>query len=166
MTSIYLSIGSNIEREKNIQSGLRILTEKFGALQRSSLYETAAVGFDGPPFFNLVVRFETDLSVHKVFDVLRAVEVQHGRTRSAQKFSGRCLDLDILLYGDLVMHAEKINIPRDDIMEYAFVLEPLAEIAADRSHPVSGETFGMLWKRFDKSRLEQKIITPRWFERS
>ncbi|MGR9105364.1 MAG: 2-amino-4-hydroxy-6-hydroxymethyldihydropteridine diphosphokinase [Gammaproteobacteria bacterium] len=162
MPEVYLSIGSNIEREKNIGSALKELRELFGDLRLSSVYETDAVGFEGPPFYNLTLLFHSEEPVREIAKVLREIEIRHGRTRKPAKFSGRTLDLDILLYGDLVLHDERLQIPRDDIMRYAFVLEPLAEIAPDQCHPVTHERYCDLWDRFDKKGIEQKKIEAPW----
>ena len=159
MPKVYMSIGSNIDRNKNIPSSLRALSERFGHLVLSSIYETAAVGFDGPPFFNIVVLFESELELRRVAEIAREIEIAHGRTQKSSKFSARSLDLDILLYGDVVMKDDKIQIPRDDILRYAFVLEPLAEIAPNEIHPVTKMKFSELWNAYDKNGLDQKIIS-------
>jgi 2-amino-4-hydroxy-6-hydroxymethyldihydropteridine diphosphokinase len=162
MPEVYLSIGSNINRERNIASALQELRNLFGKLRLSSVYETEAVGFDGPPFYNLTILFHSDEPVHQIAKILREIEIRHGRTHKCAKFSGRTLDLDILLYGDLVLKEGKLQIPRDDIIRYAFVLEPLAEIAPDQRHPVTHEKFSVLWSKFDKKGLDQKIVTVPW----
>ena len=158
MPSVYLSIGSNIEREENVRSSLKALQSRFGKLALSSVYETEAVGFNGPPFFNLTVRFESDKPVRDIARSLRQIEISHGRTRRTEKFTGRTLDLDILLYGDLILNQGKFQIPRKDIMLYAFVLEPLAEIAPDGIYPITGERFAMMWQNFDKEGINQQIV--------
>lgn len=160
MPEVFVSIGSNIDREKHIPSCLAALERHFGSLRVSSLYETAAVGFDGPPFHNLVAGFSTELPVRRVAEILTAIEEQHGRTRSCKKFSSRTLDADLLLYGDAILHEGKLKLPRDEITRYAFVLEPLAEIAPEDRHPVTGERYADLWERFDKTGLSQQRLGP------
>lgn len=162
MPNVYLSIGSNIDREKNISSALRELHERFGELKLSSVYETEAVGFEGPPFYNMTIQFDSDEPVREIANTLREIEIRHGRTRKCVKFSGRTLDLDILLYGDLIIRDSKLQIPRDDIIRYAFVLEPLAEIAPEQRHPVTHESFSELWDKFDKKGFRQKVVKPHW----
>ncbi|MGJ0484228.1 MAG: 2-amino-4-hydroxy-6-hydroxymethyldihydropteridine diphosphokinase [Methylomicrobium sp.] len=162
MTRGYISIGSNIEKEKNIQSALRSLALFFGGLVASSTYETEAVGFTGDTFYNLIVGFDSDQDVKSIAKQLRQIELDHGRTRECQKFSSRTLDLDLILYGDLVISDGRLQIPRDEIEKYAFVLEPLAEIAGDQKHPVTGISYRELWERFDKDGLNQKRIKPGW----
>lgn len=162
MTRGYISIGSNIEKEKNILSALRALAMYFGGLVVSSTYETEAVGFTGDTFHNLIVGFDSDLDVKTIAEQLRQIELDHGRTRECKKFSSRTLDLDLILYGDLVITEGRLQIPRDEIERYAFVLEPLAEIAGDLRHPVSKTSYRELWERFDKSGITQKRIKPGW----
>jgi 2-amino-4-hydroxy-6-hydroxymethyldihydropteridine diphosphokinase len=160
MPTGYISIGSNIEREKNVRSSLITLEKQFGKLVVSSIYESEAVGFDGNVFYNLIVGFESNLDVKTVAEQLRNIELAHGRTRNSQKFSARTLDLDLILYGDLIIHDGRLQIPRDEIERYAFVLEPLAEIAANLQHPISKKTYADLWMKFDKNNLKQHIINP------
>jgi 2-amino-4-hydroxy-6-hydroxymethyldihydropteridine diphosphokinase len=162
VTRGYISIGSNIEKEKNILSALRALAMYFGGLVVSSTYETEAVGFTGDTFHNLIVGFDSDLDIKTIAEQLRQIELDHGRTRECKKFSSRTLDLDLILYGDLVITEGRLQIPRDEIERYAFVLEPLAEIAGDLRHPVSKISYRELWERFDKSGITQKRIKPGW----
>jgi 2-amino-4-hydroxy-6-hydroxymethyldihydropteridine diphosphokinase len=141
MTACYVSVGSNIDKAKNIQAGLTSLRETFGELTISPIYETVAVGFEGDDFFNLVVSFETHLSAHDVFEVLRQLEFKQGRLPNSQKFTPRKLDLDLLLFGDMIIHDDVLKIPRDDIEKYRFVLQPLADIAPDLIHPILHKSY-------------------------
>ncbi len=158
----YISIGSNIDRDKNILASLHALEHHFGKLTVSSIYESEPVGFSGDPFYNLVVAFDSELDVKEVAKKLRQIELDNGRTRDCQKFSARTLDLDLILYGDLIVNEGRLRIPRDEIERYAFVLEPLAEIAPTLQHPVNYLSYAELWERFDKTDLKQKRITPDW----
>ena len=154
----YISIGSNIDKELHITASLRALEQQFGALIVSSVYESEAVGFSGDAFHNLIVGFDSDLEVKAVAKQLRQIELDNGRTRDSQKFSARTLDLDLILYGDLIISDGRLQIPRDEIEKYAFVLEPLAEIAPTGIHPVSGVSYADLWENFDKTNLKQHRI--------
>ena len=150
MSRVYVSVGSNIDREHNIRSCIRQLDEVFGHLVVSTIYETTAVGFKGENFFNLVVGFDTDKSLEVLVSDLRNIETAHGRRRlDAPKFSARTLDLDLLLYGDQVGTASGVSVPSEDILRYGFVLGPLAEVAGARFHPVLKRTFTELWDAFD-----------------
>lgn len=156
MPKVFLGIGSNIEPDKNLGSALDSLEKRFGALIRSSIYESAAVGFEGDLFFNMVVAFDSELPVQEIVKALREIEIKHGRSKTCEKFSARTLDLDLILYGAQVLENGKIKLPRDDILRYAFVLEPLAEIAPDLKHPVQNKTYAELWHDFDKIGVKQK----------
>lgn len=150
MAQVFISIGSNIDREASIRGGVAALQQRFGALQLSSVYESEAVGFDGDHFLNLVAGFETGEPVTDVAAALRAIEDQFGRDRSGPKFSSRTLDLDMLVYDELVL--DEPQIPRDEIVKNAFVLQPLAEIAPDSLHPQLQLSYAELWQQFDKSK--------------
>ena len=162
MPKSYISIGSNIDRDKNILASLHALEHHFGKLTISSIYESEPVGFTGDTFYNLVVGFNSDLGVKEVAKLLRQIELDNGRTRDSQKFSARTLDLDLILYDDLILNEGRLQIPRDEIERYAFVLEPLAEIAPSLKHPISHLSYAELWEKFDKTNLKQKRITPDW----
>ena len=151
MAEVYVSVGSNIDRDRNVASALAALAGEYGELRQSRIFETEAVGFSGDLFYNLVVAFETDQSPQQVAAVLNRIEDRQGRDRGADKFSNRSLDLDLLLYDDLVMDQPGLTLPRPEILEYAFVLRPLAEIAGDRKHPVTGASFAAMWDRFDST---------------
>lgn len=150
MARVYVSVGSNIDRERNIALALSLLEASFGELQRSSVYESEAVGFDSDPFYNLVVGFDTQDSPREIQDGLHCIEEASGRIRT-KGLSARTLDLDMLLYDDLVIDADGLVMPRTDITRYAFVLGPLAEIAGEQRHPVSGERYADIWAAFDEA---------------
>jgi 2-amino-4-hydroxy-6-hydroxymethyldihydropteridine diphosphokinase len=149
MARAYVSVGSNIDRERNVASALAALGREYGGLEQSSIYESQAVGFSGDLFYNLVAAFTTDQSPQQVAAVLNRIEEAQGRDRRGGKFSNRSLDLDLLLYDDLIVDQPGLILPRPEILEYAFVLRPLADIAGDRQHPVTGESFAAMWERFD-----------------
>ncbi len=162
MTRGYISIGSNIDKDKHIPASLHALELAFGKLTVSAIYESEPVGFTGDIFYNLVVGFDSDLEVRAVTKQLRQIELDNGRTRDSRKFAARTLDLDLLLYGDLIVNDGRLQIPRDEIERYAFVLEPLADCAPDLKHPVSHKSYAELWAQFDKTELNQKRVTPSW----
>jgi len=159
MARVYLSLGSNIDREQHIGSALELLTEAFGPLEQSSVYESEAVGFDSTAFYNLVVGFDTDEEPRAVQRVLRRIEAQNARVRT-KRLSARTLDLDLLLYDDLIVDEEGLRLPRNDITRYAFVLGPLAEIAGEERHPVTGERYASMWSAFDDN--DQNLTRIDW----
>lgn len=162
MAEVFVSVGSNIDPAENIRSAVRMLRRHYPALVISSVYESEAVGFAGDNFYNLVVAFETDQDVHAVARLLRDIEERHARDRRAPKFSARTIDLDLLLYDDLVMHQDGIQIPRDEITRNAFVLWPLAEVAGERIHPLTRHSYAQLWADYDKERQSLWPIDFDW----
>ncbi len=149
MPRVYVSVGSNIGREVHIRAAVSALAQRYGELVLSSVYETRPVGFDGPDFYNMVVGFETEEHPLAIVGALKAVEVEHARDRAAPRFADRTLDLDLLLYGDRVVQEPRLSLPRSEIVEHAFVLAPLAELAGDEVHPVVHKTYRELWQSFD-----------------
>jgi 2-amino-4-hydroxy-6-hydroxymethyldihydropteridine diphosphokinase len=146
-TQVYLGIGSNIDRETNIRACLDELKSRYGELRVSPVYESKAFGFEGDDFYNLVVGFNTELGIDDLETQLREIEYQFGRKQNETHYSSRTLDIDLLLYGDLV--CDKHELPRVDITKYAFVLKPLCDLDPDLIHPVVGETISSLWKNFN-----------------
>ena len=157
---VYVSAGSNIDPERHLRAACLRLDEKFGPLSLSSVYRTKAVGFDGDDFLNLVVAFSTDLDVHAVKSYLDDTETLAGRARSAGSFSPRTLDLDLLLYGAEIIDEPAVRVPRADILKYAFVLAPIAELAPDLRHPVDGRTMRELWSAFDNDEGIRRLAEP------
>ena len=151
MVSVFLSIGSNIDKERNILAGIDAIKGHFGKVTCSTIYESEAIGFNGENFYNLVAHIETDKCIESVVRILKQIEDEHGRTRSGPRFSSRTLDIDILLYDDLIRDDDIVSVPRDEILKNAFVLRPLAELAGENRHPQTGESYRELWVRFDQS---------------
>lgn len=149
MTLAYLGLGSNIDRERNLRGGVARLRESFPGLRLSTVYESEAVGFNGAPFLNLVAEIETELSVGELAALLRTIEKEHGRERGEKKFSSRTLDIDILTYGAETGEIEGVSLPRDEILRYAFVLAPLAELAPETLHPTVGRSYRSLLEEAD-----------------
>lgn len=138
MATVYVSIGSNIDRERNILEANTRLVGDFGEVVFSPVYETEAVGFVGDAFLNLVARFETDLMPDEVNARLHDLEQEMGRDPDGPSFAPRGIDLDLLLYDDLILTGNGFSLPRADIEKYAFVLRPLVDIAPQLEHPVRG----------------------------
>lgn len=149
MAKVYLSIGSNLARERNIALAIERLKERYGELELSSVYESDPVGFDGDTFYNLAVGFESEESPAKMVQFFRAIERESGRDRKSVKYGPRTLDIDLLLYDEQVRAENGIELPRGELTRYAFVLRPLAEIAGEVRHPTAGKTIGELWSAFN-----------------
>jgi 2-amino-4-hydroxy-6-hydroxymethyldihydropteridine diphosphokinase len=145
MTRCWVSIGSNQDRKRSVRGAVSALRERFGDLILSVVFETEAVGFEGRPFFNLVAGFDTDETVGALTATFREIEDAFGRVRGIEKFSPRTLDIDLLTFGDLAGTVDGCELPRDEILRYAFVLCPLAEVAGDEIHPVVRRTYRELW---------------------
>lgn len=154
MTRVYIGIGSNIERETHIRAALDRLSEIFGTLTISPVYESEAIGFDGDAFFNLVVGVDTESALDELLDLLRAIEVEHGNIGNLPKFSARSLDLDLLTYGDSSGVFAGAALPRADIVDYAYTLWPLTDIAGDELHPALKLSYRSLREQFG---LAQKL---------
>ncbi|MGO4891807.1 2-amino-4-hydroxy-6-hydroxymethyldihydropteridine diphosphokinase [Flavobacterium sp. W21_SRS_FM6] len=159
--TIYISIGSNIEREKYTKAGLQGLYENFGELLLSRVYESESVGFQGSHFYNLVAKAQTNMSIEAVCQVLKLIEEQNKRERSTEKFSPRTLDLDLLLF-DKVISNDSVELPRPEILYNAFVLQPLAEIAPHDIHPIAKKTYAVLWQEYDKTQQHLWPIEFNW----
>ena len=153
---IYIGIGSNIDRHKNIQSCISKLALKYKNLTLSPTYETESMGFEGPNFYNLVCCFETQHDVFQLQEEIKKIEKDHGRNFHETKFSSRTLDIDILYFNDSIIIDEKIKIPRKEILEYDFVLKPLIDIAPEFVHPELNITNLQIFKEYTIKKL---IIT-------
>lgn len=146
MTTVLLSLGSNLQPQQHLHAAVAALRGHFGAIRVSPAYRTAAVGFDGPAFLNNAVALDTDMPLEALDAWLHALEDAHGRDRSGPRFSDRTLDIDVVFYGDLIVQGPgHLRIPRPEL-KHAFVLKPLADIAPDFIDPVSGLDLATLWR--------------------
>jgi 2-amino-4-hydroxy-6-hydroxymethyldihydropteridine diphosphokinase len=152
----YLGLGSNRDAETHIAAGIAALRATFRGVSLSPVYRSPAVGFEGSDFLNCAARVETEMDLAELKQWLVELEDRHGRDRSQPKFSDRTLDIDILLYGNQVGDFDGLTLPRDEILKYAHVLKPLADLAPRLEHPVTGVTFAEHWKRFEGSRTLQR----------
>ena len=159
MTQVFIGIGSSINREENILQGIRLLKEYFGEITLSSVFESEAVGFQGGNFYNLVAELYSELVIEELIYILKKIEVQLGRPEKAIKYAPRTLDLDLLLYDQKIDTTR--DIPRAEILENAFVLQPLAELAPNLLHPIIALSYHELWTQYpsDKQKL-WKIALP------
>ena len=151
---IVVSLGSNLSRTKNIQSALDSLKNLFHAVSVSTIYETKSVGFDGKDFYNLVASFKSEFSPEQINYQLKQIEKAHGRnhkktSKPGEKFSDRTLDIDLLIYDDQVLYDQGLDVPRNEILSYAFVLKPLADLMPDALHPLLKKSYADLWQAFE-----------------
>ncbi len=153
-----LSLGSNIDRDKNIRFALEKIAERFGETELSPVYAAMPVGFDGPSFFNLVLGLYASESLPHIRECLRGIEALAGRIRGSQPFTDRVLDIDVVLYGRHNLRPDGFNIPRDEIEKYAYVLKPLSELYPKLTHPISGLTFEKMWQDFDQSGQQLEVV--------
>jgi 2-amino-4-hydroxy-6-hydroxymethyldihydropteridine diphosphokinase len=151
----YLSLGSNIEPEKNLQAAVQRLARTGGTIRAaSSVWETAPVGYiEQPNYLNAALILETDFSAEGLRgDVIEAIEQSLHRTRTENPNAPRTIDIDIILFNDEVFTFGKRQVPHPDILTRAFVAVPLAEIAPDYIHPLTGQTIGDIANQFDLDR--------------
>ena len=152
MPLLTLSIGSNVDPQDNIQAAVRLLRQQFPDLNCSTVYESEAVGFDGDNFLNLVASCRTEKPLQDISTLLKEIEQRLGRDRSQPKFSARPMDIDILTLDDIVGEQNGVSLPRDEILQYAFVLKPLAELFPTQIHPTAKKPYAELWDQFDSDK--------------
>jgi len=158
MSNVYLGLGSNIRPEENLSLGVRELRRHYGDMDVSSVYRGAAIGFEGDDFLNLVVRISSEETPVEICHEIERLHDLSGRDRGKDKWSSRPLDVDLLLYDDQVIDERPVRVPRSDILEYSFVLRPLAELAPDLVHPVTGKTMLTHWQEFDAKSQPLELV--------
>ncbi|WP_075988943.1 2-amino-4-hydroxy-6-hydroxymethyldihydropteridine diphosphokinase [Vibrio fluvialis] len=146
MITTYVGIGSNLQRHKHIEAAIDELSRLGCDLRLSTIYECESVGFDSRAFYNLVVEMKTELSLADFALTLREIELRWGRDSQAQKFQDRTLDLDIILFGDTVSTAVPV-LPRPDIYQYPFVIQPLHELCPMLTVPGTQDTIEHVWQQ-------------------
>jgi len=150
MTAVYVAAGSNVAPLVNLRHALAEVGRHY-RLQISPAYRNKAVGFEGEDFINLVVGFETDDSIEQVIAHLHEAEAACGRPRNAPKWAPRTMDLDLLLFGDAVIDAPNLKLPRPDLLKRPYMLKPLADLAPALLHPVQRKSIAELWSQFDSN---------------
>ncbi len=160
MTRVWISAGTNVNPEHNMRNAVENLRAEFGELLLSPVYQTEAVGFDGDDFLNMVIGIDTELPPDQLRISLRKIEAQQGRVRGEEKFSPRAIDLDLLTWGDRV--DERQDIPRDEILRYAFVLKPLADVAGAEKYPGTDDSYRQLWRRLQGQHTDMQPLDWKW----
>jgi 2-amino-4-hydroxy-6-hydroxymethyldihydropteridine diphosphokinase len=158
LTQVYLGLGSNIEREAHLCAGLDALAGFLTDIRCSPVFESQPVGIKSGPFFNLVVSAYTDLPLMELDRRLKFIEADNGRYAPDRK--GLPLDIDVLLYGELMGNFDGLILPRAEILKNAFVLWPLSLMAPERVHPEAGKSFAALWQ---DAQIDQ-VLAPVAFE--
>ncbi|MHA7880875.1 MAG: 2-amino-4-hydroxy-6-hydroxymethyldihydropteridine diphosphokinase [Saccharospirillum sp.] len=162
LVPVALSLGSNIDRYRNLTRALDALAKEFGELLCSPVYESEAVGFDGSNFLNSVVVVHTGRSLSEIGPILKRIEDDNGRNRSGPKFSARTLDIDVLTYADWIGEYDGILLPRDETAKNAFVLKPMADILPDTLMPGSDQTYSELWSHYPKAKQKLWRVPFTW----
>jgi 2-amino-4-hydroxy-6-hydroxymethyldihydropteridine diphosphokinase len=160
MPQVYVAAGSNIEPKRNLARAVGEIERQFPGVRFSPWYRNTAAGFEGDDFVNLVAGFATELPLSDVLERLHAIETLCGRPRDAPRWAPRSMDLDVLLYGDLVCDEAAVKLPRPDLLRRAYMLGPLAALAPQVLHPTAGRTIGELWREFDQA-AHPLTILPR-----
>ncbi len=158
MTRVFVALGSNIDAEHNLPEAVRRLGQHCHLLAVSPVYETAPVGkTDQPNFLNAAALVETDLTAPELKrQVLERIEQALGRVRTADKNAPRTIDLDIALFGDQVIEVGHRHIPDPDLLQYAHIAVPLADLAPQLSHPETGETLSTIARRLSSRGLVKR----------
>jgi 2-amino-4-hydroxy-6-hydroxymethyldihydropteridine diphosphokinase len=163
MTAVYVAAGSNVEPEKNLARACEEIANSWSDAQFSRAFRNKAVGFDGPDFLNMVVKFHATDPIDVVITRLREIETLCGRPRNAPKWASRSMDLDVLLFGARIEKTADYTVPRPDLLKRPYMLGPMAEIAPGVIHPIEKKTIGELWAAFDPAgheMLPESIVLP------
>jgi 2-amino-4-hydroxy-6-hydroxymethyldihydropteridine diphosphokinase len=158
--AVYVAAGSNVAPRENLARAVAALRHAFPGIRFSSWYRNRAVGFEGDDFINLVAAFDTELPLPQLLARLHAIEELCGRPRAAPRWAPRSMDLDVLLYGDLVCDEPTVKVPRPDLLKRAYMLGPLAQLAPQLMHPTEHTSIGELWQRFDRAAHPLEPVVP------
>ena len=163
MVDVYVAAGSNVQPEVYLTRAVKLMEEQFKPLRVSPAYRNRAVGFEGADFINLVVGFSTVLPFAGVRERLQQIEIACDREPNAPKWAPRSMDLDVLLFGDVISNEPGLIVPRPDLLKRAYMLKPLFDIAPDVVHPTEKKTIADLWAEFDQAahELVEVEIGPR-----
>jgi len=157
MSQVFVAIGSNIDPAVRVPQAARALKQRFLDVRFSRCYSNPAFGFEGADFVNAVVGFTTTLPIDELLRALREIEAQCGRAADDPRWEPRAMDLDLLLYDDLVGTGPGYTLPRPDLLKRIYMLGPLAQLAPDLLYPPSGTSIATLWQQFPR---ELHSLTP------
>lgn len=143
MARVFVGIGSNHEPEHHLALALEALAQHFGEVQVSPVYASASVPPGDADYYNLVAGFDCAQTPGAITATLKTIEHAAGRRRGGEAVA---IDLDLLVVGDTVLTGDTFELPRPDILQYAFVLRPLADLAPTACHPLTGQTYAALWQ--------------------
>ncbi len=160
MITAYVGIGSNIDKQRHVELAVKALQKLDSTLRLSTIYESPALDFSGDSFFNLIVEMKTSLTLKAFFQQLREIEYLLGRSENAQKLQDRTIDLDIILFGELVSDSAP-KVPREDIYKYPFVIQPLYELCPELVIPDDGRTVSQIWQQAESLTLLSEVDL--WF---
>ncbi len=157
MARAFLSIGSNIAPEKNVQKAIRLLSVKTRVRGISTVYLTEPEGNpEQPPFYNLVVEIETDMSPQELkHRVLRKIEDDLGRVRTHDKYAPRPIDLDLILYDDLALKTKDLTLPSPEILSRPFVAFPLSELSPGLVLPETGVSINQVLTGLSQAKMKR-----------
>ena len=147
---VFVAAGSNVQPFVALRTALDALAKIYGPLKVSPAYRNAPAGFVGEDFINLAIGFDSNEPAVLVRERLQQVEALCGRPPDAPKWGPRRMDLDILLYGELISDEPGLVLPRPDLVRRAYMLKPMTDIAPDLRHPTLGKTMRELWEAFDR----------------
>ena len=156
---VFVAAGSNVDPFRALRTALDALAQSYGALKVSPAYRNKAVGFEGEDFVNLAVSFHTKHAPTRVRESLQRIEALCGRPPAAPKWAPRVMDLDILLFGQLISDEPGLVLPRPDLVRRAYMLKPMADIAPDLRHPTLGKTMRELWDAFARDAHPLELVT-------
>lgn len=155
MNTVYLSIGSNIEPERNFVKCAAALDRLFHSSAWSPIYQSKPVGMLGPDFLNAAVRVTTALDLNTVNRQLKELELSQGRDTHSHSFSNRTLDVDLLLFNDLCISTPTLKIPRPELVAMGFVLVPMVDLSPELEHPAIHKKLQCLLRELQLSDPDQ-----------
>lgn len=149
MNDVYLLLGSNIDRERNLPRAIHLLQEMSELVAVSPVYETAPVGLtEQPPFFNAAAHIRTPLSPSAIKQaIIQVIEKQLNRVRQTDKNAPRTIDIDIVLFNQEILTYDGRHVPDPDLLLFAHVAVPIANLAPNLLHPETGEPLQQIAKR-------------------